>query len=191
MIIIEFFTQEDKLLHITVSLILFIFIIILRKYFLKNEWDIRIVAFSIRDVLIIWILKELVDSLWFWNPQFWDMIANSLWIIIPIYLYYTVKESKKIEETNFIKYEKYLINEFKKRIITQINRIKLTKNQDNKVRMIALYEIYTISKYTTLLSLVWIINLIILIIDIPFMAFYDLIKFIINFITIPFNKVKV
>ena len=48
----------DKILHFSVSFLLIFIFFGVRKFLLKEEWFLRIVAYSFRDVLIIWITKD-------------------------------------------------------------------------------------------------------------------------------------
>lgn len=200
MYIIEFFLKEDKQLHIWVSLLLFVSIFVIRKYILKNEGFFRIIFFTIRDVFIIWLLKELIDLLWFWDPEFWDIIADSIGIIIPIYIYYLFKQSSKVEKTNLFKYERYLLYSIKNKInniffiIINLIKIKFYKLfYRKKIFLIikekqkqyefkqAFTDLNKIFYYSIKLTFIWLINFIILFIQIPFLAINDTYKMLKNF----------
>lgn len=191
----SFFLEVDKQKHIVVSLLLFILIFFIRKVLLKNKGFFRVLLHTIRDVLIIWILKEFFDLLGFWEPDLWDILANSFGIIIAIYIYYLIKESKKLENTNFFKYEKVLINDLKKKliitwkklyIITNIKYRQLFFKKELLLRLENKQEIYNLSqsfrdlykifKYFISLSCIWSINLIILLVKIPFIALFDTVE---------------
>jgi len=143
--ILQYF-PTDKILHFTVSFILLLIFFWIRKIFLKEEWFVRILAFSLRDVIIIWIFKEIIDLFGFWNAEFWDLLADFSWLIIPIYLFFIIKLSTKLKTSTKIKYEKKLIEIFKNK--------KDIKN--------FLY-----------LLVIWFVNIFYLILKIPFLAFKE------------------
>ena len=103
----------DKLLHFGISFLLIIFIFGLRKYYLKQKGFVRIFAYSFRDVLIIWIFKEIIDALWYWNPEFLDFVADASWVVIPVYIFFIITLYKKLRKSRKIKYEKKYILKFK------------------------------------------------------------------------------
>ena len=205
--IFDFFLAIDKQKHIIVSFCLFLWIFSLRKLFLKNKGFFRVVAFTIRDVFIIGILKESYDLLGYWNPELWDILANSLGIIIPIYLYYLIKESKEIENNNFFKYEKVLIKTLKQKLIfiwkklmilTLIKyeqlfykqKILLTLRNKKETDCLSksFIDLRKILKYFIIFSVVWLLNLIILLIRVPFIAFFDTIELFFKLIKYTFSK---
>lgn len=167
---VNFFLETDKQIHILISFLLFSGIFTIRKIILKNKGFFRVISYSIRDVLIIWILKEFLDLLWLWTPDFWDILADSLWIIIPIYIYYLIKESKKTENTHYFKYEKKLLNDIKKKI--------------------SIKHFYKTTKPFIILSKIWMINLIILIFKIPFLAMVDTLEIFFKSLSYTFHKFK-
>ena len=207
--IFEFFSSSDKQIHIIVSFCLFLWIFFLRKLFLKNKGFFRVIAFTIRDVFIIWILKELHDLLGYGDPELWDILANSLGIIIPIYLYYLIKESKKIENSNFFKYEKVLIKTLKQKLIFTWEKLiilitikyeqlfykqKIFLTLRNKKETYCLsksfIDLKKILKYFIIFSVVWLLNLIILLIKVPFIALFDTIELFFKLIKYTFIKTK-
>jgi len=138
---------HDKLLHFGVSFVLMIIIFLIRKYYLKNSWFIRIFAYSFRDVLIIWLFKEIIDGFGYWNPEFLDFVADASWVIIPVYIFFLIKLSSQLKTSRKLIFEKKLIFDFKKekRILVK-------------------------TKILLLLSLVWFLNIIYLFLKIPLLA---------------------
>lgn len=104
---------QDKILHFLLSFFLVIIIFWMRKYYIKQTWFLRIFAYSVRDVILIWLFKEFIDLLWFWNAEVADFIANISGIIVPIYLFFTITLYKKLRLSRKIKYEKKYIYRFK------------------------------------------------------------------------------
>jgi len=145
----------DKILHFFVSFILLFLFFWIRKYFLKEEWFLRIFAFSFRDVIIIWIFKEFIDSLWFWNAEFMDFFADLSWIIFPIYIYFLIKLSSKLNNSEKLNLEKNFIFKYKnsKTIFSRI-------------------------KNFIILSIIWFINIFYLLLKIPILALDETYKFI-------------
>jgi len=149
-IIPEFLLQyfpADKILHFFVSFLLIFLFFWIRKFLLKEEWFIRILAYSLRDVLIIWLAKEIIDFMWFWNSEFLDFVADFSWAIIPIYLFFVIKFSSQLKKSKKLIYEKNLIYKFKK--------------SEN-----ILYKI----KLFIILTLIWFLNIFYLILKIPVLA---------------------
>jgi len=138
---------HDKLLHFWVSFVLMVVIFLIRKYYLKNSWFIRIFAYSFRDVLIIWLFKEIIDAFWYWNPEFLDFVADASWVIIPVYIFSLIKLSSQLKTSRKLIFEKKLIFDFKKEKKTLI-KIKIF----------------------LFLSLVWFLNIIYLFLKIPLLA---------------------
>lgn len=206
---LNFFLQTDKLKHFTLSILLFIGIFLIRKYILKRKWNLKELSFSLRDVLVIWILKEILDMFWFGNPEYLDFFADSFAMILVFYFYYFYKEYKKTTDSKLIKKEivilenlidrlilffknlyfyiciQFRIIYYKRRIIYMIPKIKrsylLKKSYNN------LIEIWN---YFLHFSLIWLYNLLIQIIKIPFLAFYDAINGIIWMIKYSFDYKK-
>jgi len=137
----------DKILHFSMSFVLLIVFFVIRKIFLKEKWFLRILAFSLRDVIIIWIIKEIIDLFWFWNAEFFDLLANLSGLIIPIYLFFIIKLSSQLNKSRKLIYEKKLILKFKKSNIF-VEKIKLF----------------------FYLSIIWFLNIFYLILKIPFLA---------------------
>lgn len=187
----------DKLKHFLVSLLVFLVIFYVRKFVIKNKWNLRVLAFTIRDVIVLWLFKEFIDIFGFWNPEIKDLVADTYWILLPIYIYYIVKESKKLEKSKLFKYEFYLINMLKIRIINMMKKssllLKIKYRQlffRRKIilalehRVVKYYfrksciDLLKIIKSLILFSFVWFINLIILLFKIPFLALYDMFRII-------------
>lgn len=205
----NFFLQTDKQKHFLVSLILFLSFFLVRKYILKRKWNLKELSFSLRDVLIVWILKEILDMFWFGNPEFLDFFANSFWIIFVMYVYYFYKEYKKTTDSKLIKKEIFLLENlidklilffknlyfyiclqfriiyYKRRIIYMIPKLRrsylLKKSYNNLIES---------WNYFLHFSLIWFYNLIIQTIKIPFLAFYDAINGIIWMIKYSFDLKK-
>ena len=144
--ILEYFAK-DKILHFSISFILIFIFFWIRKYFLKQEWFLRIMAFSLRDVLIIWLAKEIIDFMWFWNAEFLDFVADFSWAIIPIYLFFIIKLSSQLKKSKKLEFEEKLITKF--------------KSSENKLEKIKLF---------ILLWLIWFLNIFYLILKIPVLA---------------------
>ena len=104
-LVIDFFYQNDKQKHIIVSAFILIFDFIVRYYFIQNKqnWSYAF-AFALRDTIMIWLFKEFIDLLWFWEASLWDMVANIIWFLFPIYLYYSYKESRKLWQKDILNY---------------------------------------------------------------------------------------
>ncbi len=204
---LEFFLQVDKQRHLIVSLVLLTLLIGIRLFILKRKWFLKQASFSLRDVLAIWILKEIVDMLWFWNPEFLDFFADSFWIIVVFYIYFIYREWKKLDNWKFIHYELKLIYKLKNKFSILINRFILyikikykilifrkkilyylpNKSMDYLLKK-TIFDFIHILNYTFIYSLIWLFNLIILTIKIPFIAFYDAINGIIRMIKYSFDK---
>lgn len=204
-----FFLQTDKSKHFLLSLALFISFFLIRKYILKRKWTLKELSFSLRDVLIVWILKEILDMFWFGNPELLDLFANSFWLILVMYVYYFYKEYKKTTDSKLIKKEialleilidklilffknlyfyiclQFRIIYYKRRIIYMIPKLRrsylLKKSYNNLIES---------SNYFIHFSLIWLYNLIIQTIKIPFLAFYDAINGIIWMIKYSFDYKK-
>ena len=111
-VLLQYF-PADKILHFSISFILIFLFFWIRKFLLKQEWFFRIIAFSFRDVLIVWIVKEILDYFWLWNAEFMDFLADFGWAIIPIYLFFIIKLSSKLKNSRKLKFEEDLILKFK------------------------------------------------------------------------------
>jgi len=144
--LLQYFAK-DKILHFSISFVLIFIFFWIRKYILKQNWFLRIIAFSLRDVLIIWLAKEIIDSLWFWNAEFLDFFADFSWAIIPIYLFSIIKLSSKLKQSRKLKFENKLISRFKQ-----------TKKIDKKIKLFIF------------LSIIWFLNIFYLILKIPVLA---------------------
>jgi hypothetical protein len=158
-ILLEYF-PTDKILHFSISFILIFTFFWVRKFLLKQKWHLRILAFSLRDVLIIWLTKEIIDFLWFWNAEFLDFVADFWWAIIPIYLFFIIKLSSQLKKSRKLQFEKNLITKF--------------KNSENIWKKI---------KILIYLSIIWFLNIFYLILKIPFLALketYYLLKVILK-----------
>ncbi len=80
----DFHLTVDKFSHLKVSFLLFVLILSIRLTFRKHFSEAVALIFSLRDVLAIGILKELLDgAVGFGNPEFADLIANLIGIMIP------------------------------------------------------------------------------------------------------------
>lgn len=197
--LINFFLQTDKQRHILLSVLLFVLFFLIRIHFLKRKWFLIQLSFSLRDVFAIGILKEIVDLFWYWNPDLLDLFADFFWILIIFYLYFLYREWQKFEKNNkLFRYEIKLIQELNEKFIALIKRFYLFLNINYKIlfykkRILyylpaktrkflfkrSFFDFVHILKISIILSLIWFINLIILIIKIPFTAFYDAINGII------------
>lgn len=103
--VIDFFTQADKQKHIFFSALILLFDFIIRYFFIQKRKNIIYAfTFALRDTIIIWFLKEFVDFLWFWTPDFMDLLWNSLGIIFPVYLYFSYKEIQILWKKDFFIY---------------------------------------------------------------------------------------
>ena len=122
-ILLKYF-PADKILHFSVSFLLIFIFFGIRKFLLKEEWFLRIFAYSLRDVLVIWLAKEIIDSFWFWNAEFFDFVADFSWAIIPIYLFFIIKLSRDLKKSKKLLFEKKLIQKFKNSIDI-LDKIKL------------------------------------------------------------------
>ncbi len=205
-----FFLQTDKQKHLIISVILLFVFFLIRKVLLKRKWFLAQLSFSIRDVIVLWILKEIVDFFWFWNPEFLDLFADFFWILVIFYIYFLYKEWKNLEENNkFFRYEIKLITKLHKKFINLIKRLYLFLSINYKVLIYkkrilyylpsktrkflfkrSLFEFVYILKYTFILSIIWFVNLLILVKKIPFLAFYDTINGIVWMIKYSFNLNK-
>lgn len=210
MSLINFFLLEDKQKHLIISVLLLFVFFLIRKILLKRKWFLVQLSFSIRDVIALWILKEIVDLFWYWNPEFLDLFADFFWIIVIFYIYFLYKEWKKLENNNkFFRYEVKLIQELNKKFIALIKRLYLFLSINYKIlfykkRILyylpaktrkflfkrSFFDFVHILKYTFILSIIWIINLVILTIKIPFLAFYDSINGIVWMIKYSFDLNK-
>ncbi len=209
----SFIFEYDKFRHFTISLILFVLIFCIRKYKLKNRWLLKLISYTIRDVFIIWILKEIIDLMWFWEPSIRDLIADTIWIIFPIYVYYIIRESEQIEKSRFFIYEIEVFKELKEKIKNTYKRtnsiIKIKHKQlfykkrifnalENRIVNHyfdkSVKELIKIIKTTIILSIVWIINMIFLLFKIPYLAFidtYNLVLKSLNYWINRMNRIKV
>lgn len=91
----EGFLQIDKLKHFWVSLLLFLSIFFIRLKLKLNKDIFYSIAYTIRDVLLIWFFKEFIDLFGFGNPEFLDFVADFVGIFIPIYIYFLIKALNK------------------------------------------------------------------------------------------------
>ncbi len=199
MSLINFFLLEDKQKHLIISVLLLFVFLLIRKVLLKRKWFLAQLSFSIRDVIALWILKEIVDLFWFWNPELLDLFADIFWILVIFYIYFLYKEWGKLENNNkFFRYEIKLLKELKNKFITLVQRLYLYLLINYKILFYkrkvlsyipaktrkflfkrSFFDFVHILKISIILSIIWLINLIILIIKIPFTAFYDAINGII------------
>ncbi len=199
---------EDKIKHFLVSLCLFFVFYFFRKYYLKEKWFFKPFAFALRDTLIIWIFKEIIDLFWFWNPQISDLFANWLWILIPIYIYYIYKESKDLKLSKYFRQEALLIKKLENKTFLLYKRFKLFLEIKVKTyifkRKILYYipsrtrsflfkksfnDFIEIIKYFIHFSIIWFINLVVMIVKIPLWAVKDSITTFIKFFKFAFLKV--
>lgn len=205
-----FFLQTDKQKHFIISLLLFVMFILIRRYLLKRKWLLKELSFSLRDVLVIWIMKEIIDLFWFWHPELLDLFADSFWLILVFYFYYLFKEWKNAEENDRIfNLEAKLIDKLKDKSIILYKRFilyakinykvlfykrKIMYYIPNKTRKFllkrSLFEFSELLEYFFFFSIVWLINLFVLIVKIPVIAFYDAIKSIIWMIKYSFDFKK-
>lgn len=204
----SFIFEYDKFRHFTLSLILFVIIFCIRKYKLKNKWLLKVISYTIRDVFIIWIIKEIIDLMWFWEPNISDIVANSVWIIAPIYVYYIIRESEQIEKSKFFIYEIEVFKELKQKIKTTYKRtnslIKIKHKQlfykkrifnaiENRILTHyfkkSLIELVKIIKTTIILSLIWLINMIFLLFKIPYLALIDTYSLVMKSLNYWYKKV--
>lgn len=103
--IIDFFYQTDKQKHMAVSAIILIFDFCIRYYFIqKKSNSLYAIAFALRDTILIWLLKEFIDMMWFGEASVMDFVWDSLWFLFPIYLYFSYKESKKLWNKDIFNY---------------------------------------------------------------------------------------
>lgn len=206
----DFFLAIDRQKHLVVSILLLFLFLFIRIILLKKKWLLIQLSFSLRDVLAIWILKEVADIFWLWHPEFLDFFADFFWILVVFYIYFLYKEWKNLEENNkFFRYEIRLVTKLKEIFIKLIKRLCLFISINYKILVYnkrilyylpsktrkflfkrSLFEFVHILKYTFVLSIVWFINLIILVIKIPFLAFYDTIKGIVWMIKFSFDFKK-
>lgn len=191
----------DKQKHIFVSLCLFFWFYLFRKYYLKEKWLFRQLAFATRDVLIVWFLKEFIDLLWFWNPDFFDFFADSMWIILPFYFYFLYKESENIKINKFFRYEVKVLLKLENKMVILFNRLKLYL--DIKIKTIiykrkilyyipnrtrkflfkkSFYDFIHILEISLEFSIIWLINLVVMVIKIPVFAFKDAISIFIKLV---------
>ena len=155
-ILLKYF-PADKILHFSVSFFLIFLFFWIRKFLLKQEWFLRIIAFSFRDVLIVWITKEILDYFWLWNAEFMDFLADFGWAIIPIYLFFLIKLSSKLKNSKKLKFEEDLILKFK----------SSEKNQE-KIKLFII------------LWIIWFLNIFYLILKIPVLALNETYLFLIQ-----------
>lgn len=210
MYLFDFFLATDKQKHLIISMLLLIVFFLVRKVLLHKKWFLIQLSFSLRDVFVLWILKEIVDLFWFWNPELLDIFANFFWILVIFYLYFIYREWKKLEENNkFFRYEMKLILKLKEKFNTLIKRLFLFLSINYKILVYnkrilyylpsktrrflfrrSFFDFIHILIYTFVLSIVWSINLLILVIKIPFLAFYDAINGIVWMIKYSFDFKK-
>lgn len=100
-----FLDHIDKFEHFWVSLVLFFSIFIIRKNLKLSKNNLEVVAYTIRDVLFIWLLKELFDLTWLWDPEFWDFLADFIGVFIPIYTYFLMKSLNNLNTDEFLLHE--------------------------------------------------------------------------------------
>lgn len=111
--IIDFFLQTDKQKHILLSAIILIFDFLVRYYFIqKKSNSIYAIAFALRDTILIWLFKELIDMMWFWEASVLDFVWDSIWFLFPIYLYFSYRESKKLWNKDIFNYTDDIFRHF-------------------------------------------------------------------------------
>lgn len=200
----------DKQKHFFVSLFLFIIFLLIRRYYLKEKWLFRQAAFSLRDTLIVWIFKEIIDLFWFWNPDLTDFFSDSLWVIFPIYIYFLYKESKNIKIHKFFRLESQIIKKLEDKTFILYKRFLLFVDVQLKIYMFkrkilyfipsrtreflfkkALNDFLNILWFSIQFSLIWLLNLILITIKIPFWALNDTIETFIKLLQFSFWVKKV
>lgn len=102
--IFTFFSQYDKVKHITISAIILIFDFVMRYYFLSPKQKSLSLVFAIRDTFMIGVLKEILDSFWYGTPDIWDLIGDIVWFSFPIYLYFLSREIVAFDKQRLFKY---------------------------------------------------------------------------------------
>lgn len=103
--IIDFFHQTDKQKHMLLSAIILIFDFCIRYYFIQKKTNsLYAIAFALRDIILIWLFKEFIDMLWYWEPSVMDFVWDTLGFLFPIYLYFSYKESKKLWNKDIFNY---------------------------------------------------------------------------------------
>lgn len=103
--IIDFLLEQDKQKHIFASAFILVFDFFVRFFFIQDRKKaVYAIAFALRDTILIWFLKEFIDLLGFWTPDFMDLLGNSIWFLFPIYLYFSYKEVKKLWKKDFFEY---------------------------------------------------------------------------------------
>jgi len=201
--------EPDKIKHLLISLLIFLVIFYVRKYIIKNKWNFEIISSTIRDVLVLWLLKEFADIFGLWNPELKDLLADFYWIFVPIYIYYIYKESKKIENSKFLKYESFLINklilkfkQIRKKVYILIYikyrqllyKKKIFLTLENKVASYflkkSLKELLIIIKHLLMFTIIWVINIFVIAFKIPFLALVDTFEIISKSISFSFYKLR-
>jgi hypothetical protein len=76
----------DKFAHIKISLLLFILITAIRLTFRRHMSEAVVLVLSLRDVLVIGLLKELFDGAFGTGvPELADIFADLIGILIPFF----------------------------------------------------------------------------------------------------------
>lgn len=193
MTLYTFIFEYDKFRHFLISLLLFLIIFYIRKYKIKNRWFLKTAFYTIRDVFVIWLLKEFVDLFGFWNPEIKDLLADSIWIIFPIYIYYLFKEKNKINNS-FLKYERLSINKLEKNIFSTLKKLSLIIRKIYKISFfekivyLSIKELFYTFMFFTLYTFVLALNIFIFCFEIPFLALIDTSKILFKSISFWFNK---
>ncbi|MFA5917607.1 MAG: hypothetical protein WC850_05240 [Candidatus Gracilibacteria bacterium] len=210
MTLLNFFLATDKQKHLIISILLLFMFFLIRKVLLKRKGYLIQLSFSLRDVFAIGILKEIVDLFGFGHPELLDLFADFFGILVIFYIYFLYREGKNLEENNkFFRYEIGLIQKLKEKFMILIKRLSLFLSINYKILIYkkrilyylpsktrkflfkrSFFEFMHIIVYTFILSIIWFINLLILVLKIPFLAIYDAINGIVWMIKYSFDLDK-
>ncbi len=80
---LDFFAW-DKARHMIVSLALLAGLFSFRLFFRSHRSEAVALVLSIRDLVIIGIAKELFDAMGFGDPEWMDLLADSIGIALPV-----------------------------------------------------------------------------------------------------------
>lgn len=102
---LDFFLLIDKQKHIVVSVLLLTMIFLIRFLLKLHKTYFEMASYAIRDTFLIGLVKEVVDLLWFWNPQITDLLADSIGIFLPLYAFFLIKNLNAVKGYDFYKHE--------------------------------------------------------------------------------------
>ncbi|MDD2892189.1 MAG: hypothetical protein PHQ95_04440 [Candidatus Gracilibacteria bacterium] len=100
-----FFSEMDKIKHMSLSATILIFDFIVRFFFIQKKQNGTLaLTLAIRDTLLIGVTKEIFDMLGMGTPDLRDLSADILGFLFPIYIYLVYLDGRKLKDDDLLNY---------------------------------------------------------------------------------------